>query len=67
MDLYDDVFSPESSLAKSQSGYKFRESQFEMAMLIDEALDEKKHAVIEAGTGTGKSFAYLAPIVMHLM
>ena len=67
MDLYDDVFSPESPLAKSQSGYKFRESQFEMAMLIDEALDEKKHAVIEAGTGTGKSFAYLAPIVMHLM
>lgn len=67
MDLYDDVFSPESPLAKSQKGYKFRESQFDMAMIIDEALNEKKHAVIEAGTGTGKSFAYLAPIVMHLM
>ncbi len=67
MDLYDDVFSPESPLAKSQRGYKFRESQFDMAMLIDDALNEKKHAVIEAGTGTGKSFAYLAPIVMHLM
>ena len=66
MDLYDDIFSPSSPLAKRQNGYKFRESQFDMASLIDEALQNKKHAVIEAGTGTGKSFAYLAPLFKKL-
>ena len=66
MDLYDEIFSPSSGLARNQKNYKFRESQFEMALLIEKALKEEKHAVIEAGTGTGKSFAYLAPIFIEL-
>ena len=35
-----------------------------MADLVAEAIDQKKHAIIEAGTGTGKSLAYLIPTVL---
>jgi ATP-dependent DNA helicase DinG len=35
-----------------------------MADLVEEAIDQKKHAIIEAGTGTGKSLAYLIPAVL---
>src|SRR5947209_8587314 len=40
-------------------GYEHRPQQLEMAELIETALIEKRHAIIEAGTGSGKSFGYL--------
>src|SRR5437660_2443155 len=44
-------------------GYEHRPQQLDMAELIDTALREKRHAIIEAGTGSGKSFGYLIPIL----
>ncbi len=43
--------------------YRPREGQIRMAELVRETLVDKRHAVLEAGTGIGKSFAYLAPVV----
>lgn len=57
------IFGPGGLLAKCQPGYEFRPSQLEMAELIEEAFRTKQHAVIEAGTGTGKTLAYLIPAI----
>lgn len=43
--------------------YRPRPGQIAMAELVRRALNEKRHAVVEAGTGIGKSFAYLAPVI----
>jgi len=43
--------------------YRLREGQLLMANLVRDALQERRHAVLEAGTGIGKSFAYLVPII----
>ena len=50
-------------LSQQLSGYEERPAQIEMAMLVSRALSEDVPAIIEAGTGTGKSLAYLVPIV----
>jgi ATP-dependent DNA helicase DinG len=42
-------------------GYELRQSQLEMAEIIEEAFRSKHHAIVEAGTGTGKTLAYLIP------
>lgn len=57
----DDIFLPGGALENSLDGYAFRDSQLEMANLIEEGFCNNKHVVVEAGTGIGKSFAYLAP------
>src|SRR6188768_2326662 len=41
-----------------------RPQQVEMATAIEQAIAKKRHVIVEAGTGTGKSFAYLVPIVV---
>ena len=50
-------------LSRSLPGYEERPAQIEMATLVAHSLSEDEHAIIEAGTGTGKSLAYLIPIV----
>lgn len=50
-------------LSERLEGYEERPAQIEMAKLIARALTEEKHAIVEASTGTGKSLAYLLPIV----
>jgi Rad3-related DNA helicase len=45
------------------SRYRYREGQVEMAQLVRQAILEERNAVIEAGTGCGKSFAYLIPLI----
>ncbi len=60
------IFSPGGALSVALPSFSFRESQLEMAMLVESALAEKDHAIIEAGTGTGKSFAYLVPMLLSL-
>ncbi|MEO8972149.1 MAG: helicase C-terminal domain-containing protein [Ktedonobacteraceae bacterium] len=50
-------------LSQRLPGYEERPAQIEMATLVAHSLTDQKHAVIEAGTGTGKSLAYLVPIV----
>lgn len=51
------------ALARSLSGYEERDAQIIMARNVARALERSEHLVVEAGTGTGKSLAYLLPIV----
>jgi ATP-dependent DNA helicase DinG len=43
--------------------YEFRRGQLQMAQAVEEALEEKRHLIVEAGTGTGKTLAYLLPVI----
>ncbi len=56
-----DDFAPQGALAKAITGFKPRESQRLMAEAIREAIALKQPLVVEAGTGTGKTYAYLVP------
>ena len=56
-----ELFGPEGPLAKRIEGFRHRESQIEMAEKIGEAIDRAGVLIAEAGTGTGKTFAYLVP------
>jgi ATP-dependent DNA helicase DinG len=58
-----DIFGPGGILSKRHPGYEFRRSQLEMAELVDNAFQKHQHALIEAGTGTGKTLAYLIPAI----
>ncbi len=60
----DDLLGPEGRLAARLAGWESRPQQLEMARLVDEAIRGRRHAVVEAGTGTGKSLAYLVPAVL---
>jgi ATP-dependent DNA helicase DinG len=57
------IFSPGGLLAQRHPGYEFRPSQLAMAKIADEAFRKHQHVVIEAGTGTGKTLAYLIPAI----
>jgi ATP-dependent DNA helicase DinG len=50
-------------LSERLPGYEERPAQIEMATLVARSLTEERHAIVEASTGTGKSLAYLLPIV----
>src|ERR1700704_4299309 len=54
-------FAPGGVLAKSHPAYEFRRGQLLMAQAVEQALQEKRHLIVEAGTGTGKTLAYLVP------
>ncbi|OSN00282.1 ATP-dependent helicase [Lonsdalea britannica] len=56
-----DDFAPEGALAKAIKGFKPREPQRQMAAAVADAIARQKPLVVEAGTGTGKTYAYLAP------
>src|SRR5271163_4492350 len=59
----EDIFGLSGLLEKSHPGYEYRSSQLEMAKMVDEAFEKRQHAVMEAGTGTGKTLAYLIPAI----
>jgi ATP-dependent DNA helicase DinG len=50
-------------LSKTHPAYEFRRGQLQMAQAVEEALEEKRHLIVEAGTGTGKTLAYLLPAI----
>lgn len=54
-------FSPGGVLAASSLHYEYRPSQYEMAKAVEKSLADKRHLIVEAGTGTGKTLAYLLP------
>ncbi len=58
--LYD-FFSPGGVLSRSDLNFEFRRGQYEMARAVEHAFEEKRHLIVEAGTGTGKTLAYLLP------
>jgi ATP-dependent DNA helicase DinG len=64
MDRIEQVFSETGPLAQAVPGYKLRPQQIEMAHAVDEAIEARGRLIAEAGTGTGKTFAYLAPALL---
>ncbi len=58
------AFEPGGALARAIPGYQFREAQVEMACAVWRAFATSRPALIESGTGTGKSLAYLVPAVL---
>ncbi|MGA2359495.1 MAG: helicase C-terminal domain-containing protein [Terriglobales bacterium] len=56
-------FAPGGLLSKTHPAYEFRRGQLQMAQAVEEALEEKRHLIVEAGTGTGKTLAYLLPVI----
>jgi ATP-dependent DNA helicase DinG len=50
-------------LAHAHPAYEFRRGQLQMAQAVEQALEEKRHLIVEAGTGTGKTLAYLMPVI----
>ncbi len=56
-------FAPGGLLARTHPAYEFRRGQLQMAQAVEQALEEKRHLIVEAGTGTGKTLAYLMPVI----
>jgi len=56
-----EFFSPGGILAQSSLPYEYRPGQLEMAKAVERSLEERRHLIVEAGTGTGKTLAYLLP------
>ena len=60
----EDILAPEGLIAHHLAGYEHRPQQLEMARAVEAAFAEKEHLIVEAGTGVGKSFAYLVPAIL---
>ena len=60
----ENIFSPTGILSKA-SNFEFRPQQQQMAVAVAKALVFKEHLVVEAGTGVGKSLAYLIPAILY--
>jgi ATP-dependent DNA helicase DinG len=59
-----DIFGPGGLLKQCMpQGYEHRRSQLEMAEILEKAFQKRQHAIVEAGTGTGKTLAYLIPAI----
>ncbi len=56
-------FAPGGVLSRTHPAYEFRRGQLQMAQAVEQALEEKRHLIVEAGTGTGKTLAYLMPVI----
>ena len=60
----DEMFAPDGPIASSFGRYEPRREQVEMAQAIQNSLSDKNHLIVEAGTGVGKSAAYLLPCAL---
>jgi ATP-dependent DNA helicase DinG len=59
-----DILGPEGRIARRLEHYELRPQQLEMAEAVARAIAGKRHLLVEAGTGVGKSFAYLVPAIL---
>src|SRR5689334_20315396 len=59
-----DILGPDGRIAARLANYEQRPQQLEMAEAVAGAIGSKRHLVAEAGTGVGKSFAYLVPAIL---
>ena len=57
-------FSRNGTLSKWHPSYEFRPGQLEMAEAVEAAITDRRHLLVEAGTGTGKTLAYLVPALL---
>ena len=60
------AFAEEGALAKAIKGFSPRQAQTDMALDVAQAIDKQSSLIVEAGTGTGKTFAYLIPAFLSL-
>jgi ATP-dependent DNA helicase DinG len=60
-----ELLGPSGPVAAALSAYETREEQLSMAQAVEKALFSPHHLVVEAGTGVGKSFAYLVPAILY--
>ena len=58
------AFAPDGLLARADAQHRERDVQVEMALGVCEAIEERSALVVEAGTGVGKTFAYLVPTLL---
>lgn len=58
------TFSSEGALGKAIPGFQARQPQIDMAEAVSSAIKDQTQLVVEAGTGTGKTFAYLVPALL---
>lgn len=61
--LIKDVFGNNGAIAEKLGAYELRPQQIDMALAIEKSINENRHLIIEAGTGVGKSLAYLVPFI----
>lgn len=59
------ILSKDGPLSEKYEGYEERPSQLQMVQSVADALRDGNHLIVEAGTGTGKSLAYLVPSILH--
>src|SRR5438876_10679569 len=59
----EEIFSPTGILSRSRN-FEFRPQQQQMAVAVARALENQEHLAVEAGTGVGKSLAYLIPAIL---
>ena len=59
----EEIFGEGGLIANFHEAYEHRDGQIKMAAAVMRAFDEKRHLVVEAGTGTGKTLAYLVPAI----
>jgi ATP-dependent DNA helicase DinG len=57
------IFGPEGLISKAHPEYEHRPGQIQMAEAVMRAFEQKGHLIVEAGTGTGKTLAYLVPAI----
>jgi ATP-dependent DNA helicase DinG len=62
-----EILGPGGVLAERMSAYESRPQQLAMADTVAKAIAEGSHAIVEAPTGVGKSFAYLVPLALHAL
>jgi len=58
-----DILGPNGRIAARLDSYEHRSEQLKMAEAVEDAISDGHHLAVEAGTGVGKSFAYLAPVI----
>lgn len=63
----DGVLGQQGRIAARLPNYEARPEQLEMAAAVAQAISEKRHLIVEAGTGVGKSFAYLVPSILSVL
>ncbi len=62
--MIDKTFSVDGALGKAIKGFQPRQAQLDMAHAVEKSIKEQSQLVVEAGTGTGKTFAYLVPALL---
>ena len=63
---YAEILGPGGRIAARLPNYEHRDEQLAMAEAVEQAIRRRRHLIVEAGTGVGKSFAYLVPAILSV-